>query len=257
MRIRIGIVAAVAIAGCVLAFLLPPLEQPLEYHHFADRRSMFGVPNFLDTISNVPFLIPGILGLLFLWRRRDPVLLQHPSERLAYTIVFLGTSLTCFGSAWYHLWPDNSGLFWDRLPMTIVFMSLLAAVIGERLSSIYAGILLGPLLLAGGGSVLYWRWTEMRGMGNLWPYAAAQYLSLLIVLLLIGLFPPRYTRGRDLGCVIAVYALAKVAEAADGVILSSTRIVSGHTLKHLLAAYAAWRLLSMLRLRQVSSFDRQ
>jgi hypothetical protein len=248
-------IAGLAGAGCVAAFLLPPLSQPLEYHRFADRRTFLEIPNSLDTVSNLAFLIPGIWGLWALWRKHDRIQLECAPERVAYTIVFMGAALTCFGSAWYHLSPDNSGLFWDRLPMTIVFTSLLGAVIGERISARALAFSLGPLLIAGAASVLYWRWTEAQGQGNLWPYAAAQYLSLAVILLLIWFFPSRYTHDSGLAVVIALYALAKVAEAADRTIFRMAGIVSGHTLKHLIAAYAAWALVNMLRQRTVQSRD--
>jgi hypothetical protein len=47
-----------------------------------------------------------------------------------------------------------------------------------------------------------------------------------------------------------VYALAKVPELTDGWTLSTTRVVSGHTLKHLLAALAGYSVLRMLRHRR-------
>ena len=53
----------------------------------------------------------------------------------------------------------------------------------------------------------------------------------------------------DLVVALAFYLAAKVAESYDAAIYGSGGIVSGHTLKHLLAAMGAWWLLRMLELR--------
>ncbi len=165
-------------------------------------------------------------------------------EWWAYLVSFIGIILTGAGSAFYHWRPTDSTLVWDRLPMTVAFMSLLSATIAERTRSRAGLAWLGPLLGLGIGSVVYWRLT-----GNLWPYGAAQYLSLLLLGLMLVLFPSRYTRGSDMVVVMLLYALAKVAEALDGSLYSLTHLLSGHTLKHLLAATAIAWLLRMLMTR--------
>jgi len=68
---------------------------------------------------------------------------------------------------------------------------------------------------------------------------------------IIFLFPPRYSRSDDLLWVAVLYALAKVAEALDARILAASRLVSGHTLKHLIAALAVYWALWMLVKRAV------
>jgi hypothetical protein len=248
---RIWLIVLIALAGAFAALLLPPFQQPLAYHQFADQRTWFGIPNFLNVISNVGFLLVGLAGLGFLWNETTVKASRsfvEPSERIPYAAFFVSIIFTGFGSAYYHWRPSDSTLVWDRLPMTMAFMSLLAAIIAERIG-LNAGLrLLGPLILAGAASVGYWRWR-----GNLWPYAAAQYYSILLVGLMIFLFPPRYSRSADLLWVTVLYALAKVAEALDARILAPSRLVSGHTLKHLIAALAVYWVLRMLVKRQPPS----
>jgi len=248
---RIWLVVLIALAGALAALLLPPFRQPQAYHQFADQRSWFGIPNCLNVISNVGFLVVSLAGLGCLWNNTTPKASRRfvePSERNPYMAFFLGILFTCFGSAYYHWRPSDSTLVWDRLPMTAVFMSLLAATIAERID-LRAGLrLLGPLILVGAASVGYWRWR-----GNLWPYAAAQYYSILLVGLMMFLFPPRYSRNADLLWVTVLYALAKVAEALDAGVLAASRLVSGHTLKHLIAALVVYWVLRMLVKRQPPS----
>jgi hypothetical protein len=100
------------------------------------------------------------------------------------------------GSAYYHLAPDNARLVWDRIPINIVFMALLAAVIAERVT-VGTGLALFPVLeLLGVGSVLYWRASELQGHGDLRFHAAVQVYAILILLLSL-LLPATYTRGSD------------------------------------------------------------
>jgi len=245
---RIWLVVLIALTGALAALLLPPFQQPQEYHQFADQRSWFGIPNFLNVISNVGFLLVGLAGLGFLWSESAANASRRfvePSGRIPYVAFFLGILFTGFGSAYYHWRPSDSTLVWDRLPMTVAFMSLLAATIAERID-LRAGLrLLAPLILAGAASVGYWRWR-----GNLWPYAAAQYHSILLIGLILGLFPPHYSRSADLLWAAVLYVLAKVAEALDARFLAASRLVSGHTLKHLIAALAVYWVLRMLVKRQ-------
>jgi len=156
--------------------------------------------------------------------------------------------LTAFGSAYYHLAPDNQRLVWDRMPMTTVFMSMVAAVIAERIS-VRAGLRLWPWLLAVGiASVEQWHFSEVHGHGDLRFYAAVQIYSGLVLLLALFL-PSKYTRSTDLGVVVAFYVLAKILESTDKIIFSRGHIISGHTLKHLAGAAAGYSILRMLHKR--------
>jgi hypothetical protein len=134
--------------------------------------------------------------------------------------------------------------------MTLGFMSLFAAMIAERVDLRVGLWLLGPLLLAGLGSVLYWHWTELAGAGDLRPYAAVQFFPIVAIPLMLLLFPPRYTGGGAIVIALVWYGLAKLFEEFDGPIYELTRhIISGHSLKHLAAAASAWWLLRMLQRR--------
>jgi hypothetical protein len=232
--------------------LVPRIPQDPAYHAFADSRPFLGVPNFLNVASNFPFLVVGVLGLLFLARDRRAArsdAFVPPDDRRPYWPFFLGIGLTAVGSAYYHWQPSNATLFWDRLPMTVGFMALLASVIGERVSRRAGARLLWPLLVVGAASTVYWHLTEQQGGGDLRPYGLVQFGSLLLVPLILVLFPARYTRTRDLVASIGWYALAKVFEYFDRGFLLLVG-VSGHTWKHLASAAGAYWILLMLERRQ-------
>lgn len=244
--IRLILVNTAVVAA--VALLLPRIPQPQSYHMFADQRSFLGIPNFGDVISNFPFAAVGLCGLALLLRsnsKRTSVQFIDPRERWPYLIVFGGLLLTALGSSYYHLRPSNARLVWDRLPMTIVFMSLVSAIVAERISP-RTGLWLLPILpLIGLASVLQWYMSELHGAGDLRFYSAVQAYSLLFLLIAL-LLPARYTRGSDLAIVAGLYVLAKVLEILDKPIFELGNVVSGHTLKHLAAAGAGYWILRML-----------
>jgi len=243
---------ATAFAGFTLlclaaALLLPAMPQPLDYHDFADHREVAGIANFLDVTSNLGFLIVAVVGLAIVFHRDTPF--AHPAERWPYAVFFIGMLLTALGSAYYHLAPDNERLFWDRLPMTVAFMSLIAAQIAERVSLRIGLLLLTPMVLLGVATVVYWLASERAGAGNVVPYAVLQAYAMVALLLMTWGLPSRYTRGGELYWVFAGYVLAKAFETFDREVLAFGHLISGHTLKHLAAALAGLVVCHMLRRR--------
>jgi hypothetical protein len=246
-RMTKALKAAVPIALAALAaawgLFSPPLLQSQAYHLFADTREALEVPNAGDTLSN----------LAFLWRERAAggnERFRSLREMRPYWAFFFGVALTSAGSAWYHLAPDDARLVWDRLPMTIAFMSLLAAVVGERISVRAGSALLAPLVVLGFASVVYWRWSELAGSENLRPYLAVQFGSIAVILAIAALYRSRYTEGAAIFALAAAYALAKLFETYDREIYASGHWISGHTLKHLAAALGVYLLLLSLRRRE-------
>ena len=248
---RARIVALILTAsGAVLLFfaLVPPIAQAPAYHGFADGRGVAGIPNFLNVISNLPFLAMGLRGLFLLGQGR--LVHDNLDGFPVYAVFFTGVALTSLGSSWYHLAPGNGTLVWDRLPMALSFAALTTAVLSEHLEPGIERWLLYPLVGFGGFSVLYWYLTELQGRGDLRPYAVVQFLPMLMVPLIFVLFQSRFTRRGNIYLVMGFYVLAKLAEHLDLAIFTLTSAVSGHTLKHLLAALGVMQVLRMLELRR-------
>lgn len=241
------VLLSVAVAAGVA--LLPRFAQPQSYHAFADQRTLWGVPHALNVFSNAAFLLVGALGLHRLRSLRNGDR-SAGAALTAYRLFFLSIAGVAFGSAYYHLQPGHERLFWDRLPMSLAFMSLLTCVLVERLGE-QIGLRLFPwLAVAGPLSVVYWLFSERAGAGDLRPYAVVHFYPVLLILLLLALFPARWTRGSDFLVVLALYAAALVSERLDHQIAAATGWISGHTLKHVLAALAGGWVVRMLRLRR-------
>jgi len=221
------------VASLAGLLLLSPITQDQRYHEFADQRTFLGTPNFLNVVSNIPFVVVGVAGL---WQFR---------RNMAAAMLFLGILLTGFGSTYYHLDPNDRTLLWDRLPMTITFMAILAVAIEERVSAKAGAVLLWPLIAIGIFSMLVWRWT-----GDLRLYGWVQFFPCLALPLLFLMFPPQYSGTSYWFIAAALYALAKIFEFYDDTIFSVGSGLSGHTLKHLFAAAACFVILRYFQTRQ-------
>ena len=236
LLIAIGLAIAMALHG--------PVAQWAGYHAFADARAWWGLPNALNVLSNLPFALIGAWGL---WghSRGLPAL---PASRRAWWCFSAALCCTALGSAFYHWAPANASLVFDRLPIAWACAALLCAFLGERVDSRWAA---APALAAGlliaTGSVLWWWFTEQRGQGDLRAYLFVQFLPMLLVPAAIWLRLPALDAHAVCNgawwAVLGLYAAAKGVELADHMIFDALGFTSGHTLKHLLAAAAAFVLL--------------
>ena len=220
----------VGAAALLLAALatLPPLRQDPRYHTFADRRTLLGIPNFWNVISNLPFFLAAACGVSAL--RSRPFVERW--ERAAHWALLAGAVGVGAGSSYYHLHPDNQRLFYDRLPTTVVFMAMAAITLGECVSRKAAKRALLPLLAAGVASVFIWRAT-----GDLRLYAAVQFGAMLAMPLMLIFGPGRDPAAAYTWGAVLLYGAAKIAEALDrqmGAFLST----GGHPWKHVAAGAA-------------------
>jgi hypothetical protein len=234
------LMALIVFGSFALIFFFQPLVQNPEYHNFADRRAFFGVPNFFDVASNLAFLVVGIIGLKI-------CLTNHLGNlRAAWIILFAGVGLVSIGSAFYHWNPNNQTLVWDRLPMTIGFMGLFAALLGEYIGERLGRILLLPMIFLGFSSVIYWHWFD-----DLRFYIWIQVIPLLTIPVVMLLYRAKYSHQGLLLAALGLYVLAKLAELGDKAIFGlSQNLLSGHTIKHLLSALGCLAIVLMIQKRK-------
>lgn len=209
------LIIAMAIAG--------PIAQPDNYHHFADARALFGIPNAGDVLSNLGFLLAGVYGLALLWRARV--------RNAGFGLFCISLLLTAFGSGWYHLAPDDARLVWDRLPIALACAGLLAALVQQTYPRV---TLVAPLAVFGALSVFWWAQT-----GDLRPYLLIQVAPLVLIPLLQWQSGAPAQQRRAFGLAIVLYVLAKIFELGDVATLDVLGVISGHTIKHVLATLAA------------------
>ena len=240
------ILMAITVVIIVAVFFVDPVAQDTRYHQFADMTGAAGIPNVWNVLSNAPLILIGIFGLLksrkyFQGRVRE-------SYFVTCEIFFIGLILTGFGSIYYHLSPTNETLVWDRIPMTISFMSFFTFIISFHINQKVGAVLLWPLLVIGVTSVLYWSFTEGLGRGDLRFYAVVQFLPMLLIPMILVMFPVTDYQKKYVWLLIALYVVAKLVEHFD-VDIYQLLGLSGHTIKHILATLVGisflWTVLSI------------
>jgi len=97
----------------------------------------------------------------------------------------------------------------------------------------------------GVGSVGYWYVTELWGVGDLRPYGLVQFLLMVLIPVLLVLFGTRFMRSSFIWAILGTSLLVKFVEFFDAEIYSIAGIISGLSLKHIIAALAtAWVILA-------------
>lgn len=234
----------------VIIFMQEPIAQDPGYHLFKDTRFIFSVNNFYNVISNIPFLMVGLLGLYKIIISNQLKLLVE--LKLAYLLLYFGLVLVAFGSGYYHLEPNNQTLLWDRLPMTISFMALMSVLIGEFLSVKTAKLILMPLIIVGIASVLHWYLGELKGVGDLRFYILVQFVPVLSIPIILSFFKSSFKQVYGYWLLLLAYIVAKILEYFDGEVFGFSGLVSGHSLKHVMAALGMFLLLNYFEKRKTS-----
>jgi hypothetical protein len=229
IAVFVGLMAA-SLGGLLL---LSPIPQDQSYHQFADQRTIFGIPNFWNVVSNIPFLAVGATGL------------RRCHDDAATVAAFLGVFLTGIGSSYYHWDPNDNTLFWDRLPMTLSLMAIFALAVEERVNARAGAIVLWPSLAIGLFSLLLWRLSN-----DLRLYFWVQFFPGIAVIWFFLLRPGTYTGTWYWIVAVMLYLLAKVFEFTDEPIFSAGNVLGGHALKHLAAAAACYVILRYCQTRR-------
>jgi hypothetical protein len=226
----------------LLAIFLPSIEQNQNYHNFADQRVLFGVNNAFDTLSNLAFIIVGALGLVNFYNNQ--YIKISNSFSVILNLFFISIILTGLGSSFYHLSPNDFTLVFDRLAMSLVFASILAMLAYLKISPRFGLHTLAELLILAPLTVLIWKFN-----GNLTPYVVLQFGGIILVILTLLLTKTRM-QGPCFTSLIILYGAAKLVEFYDEKIFNlSQNLISGHTLKHLIAALAVIIFVSPLKVK--------
>lgn len=237
---------------CVIALLLmKPIHQNLDYHAFADQRKLWKIPNFLNVVSNLPFAVVGLLGLIEAKNVKENAL-KH-----ILVALFTGFLLVTLGSGYYHWRPENNTLVYDQIPIVIIIlMSFFAFIIYNCINELAGYKALFILNILGVLSVIYWAISESMGKGDLRWYGMAQFFPVIAIPLILILYHSPVTFVKQIILIFLFFGLAKLTEKFDKEIyhlLSNT--ISGHSLKHLFMVISGYQIVVMMRLNAARFFD--
>lgn len=237
---------SIGLALLLAAVVHGPIHQVADYHAFADARSWLGVARAADVLSNLGFLLVGAFGLHGLRGHGAP---EQPGD-LAYRLFSLALVLTGLGSIWYHLAPDNQRLIWDRLPIALACAMLLAATLGRQLDVAGSRLLTALLSLFAVATVVWWRLSD-----DLRPYLLLQSAPLWLIPLWQWQHRAPTAERRAFGAAVLLYIAAKLVEMYDHALFAHLAVVSGHTLKHLIATLAATLIVRQAVAARRDGFD--
>lgn len=243
---KLLLLSLVFVLTAIALFMADPIAQDLAYHRFSDARTMLGIPHFMDVVSNLPFIIIGIMGFRLVTTNYKR--LTMADFMMGFTL-FSGVFLIGAGSAFYHYSPDNFTLIFDRLPMTLVFTSFFTVIIYDYVDRRVGATLFYLMLAVGVYSILYWYYTEITGRGDLRLYAFVQFFPVVATPLILVLYRNTALYTRTLITVFIAYAIAKLLEHYDVIVFEWLQVISGHTLKHLFAALATWFIYKVFQQR--------
>ncbi|MDB5013947.1 MAG: putative rane protein [Daejeonella sp.] len=243
-----SIIPILALLAVIALIFVGPISQDDAYHHFADQREMLSIPNFLNVSSNLPFILIAIWGISVSGKYMDKKL-----RNISY-LLFVGFFLLTFGSGYYHLYPNNITLVYDRLPMSVIFMSFFSFLIYDRIDKQKGYIAFIVLNIVGIATVIYWALTEQAGKGDLRWYALVQYFPLIAIPLIIWLYKSPFNHGKYIVAIFVLFGLAKLGESYDDQIYEAlNKVVSGHSIKHLFMAAAGYYIVKMMYKRTVEN----
>ena len=235
-----GALLAACLGLLAVGLLGPVIAQPGHYHDFADHRVLWGLPFAMDVLSNLPFALAGMVGAACLLAA--PARSISNVQRAMAALFFAGLVLTAGASAWYHWQPDEAGLVVDRCGMAVAFAGLIGLAAAGRVSE-RAGATLGLLVLALAPPAIL----AASGSGNVLPWVTLQFGGMGLVLWFAMLTPRVVALDIRWGLVIGIYAVAKLLEMNDAAVFQWTgHLISGHTLKHVVAAFAAWPVIAAI-----------
>lgn len=218
-----------------VALMHPVINGPA-FHRYADARALFGIPNAGDVLSNLPFVVIGLLGL-FAARKVDGL------PRGLVALFFAGILGIGLGSGAYHAYPGDATLAFDWLPIVLALAWLSALLLADRVDLNAGRVAAVVLPLAAAASVAWW-WGGggTSDGGDMRWYAFLQLLFVVLVPVILFLYPRGRLERGPLLLGVACFVAARLVHSADQSVLEATG-VSGHTMKHLIAALAAYFVL--------------
>jgi 1-acyl-sn-glycerol-3-phosphate acyltransferase len=225
-----------------MEYQMSPTDLPT-YFQFVDQRMLFSLPRAMDTLSNLPFAIAGFLGLLTLKGHSPSV-----QKRLGW-LFFAGLIATSIFSSWFHQNPTEPiRLAADRFGMLIAFTGIVGLACHHYLSprlALPSAVAVATL----GATGIYFALCR----DNIIAWAITQMGSFAFLVALgikARIRPTRPPQEKSLGLLFigVVYAAAKAFEMADQpVFIWTEQIISGHSLKHIVASLAAWPVVQFFR----------
>ena len=190
---------------------------PQGYHNFVDKRTIGGIPNFMNIVSNLAIALPAF----YLMKKQKKI------SFLSINILLLAIT-----SALYHVNPNDNTIFLDMLFVMSINTVVLSYFVNKQVGNFI--FILGIL------SVFYWKkYDDLRFY---------EFLKIAIPVYAIFMLYKNPKVSNYIFPVIILTILIRVSEYNDKEIYKLTGgVISGHTLKHILAALDIYLIIIILK----------
>lgn len=229
-RCALVMLASMTLAATMGLMAWGPIELSADSHRYADGRVWLGVPGAANVWVNAAMFAAGAWGWYTTRGTRWPVELRTPWK------LFHACAMVSAGAAaLYHMRPQDSLFVLTHVATASAFVMLTLGLLAERVHPRFGSlpicclVLLG-IALTGSGLLLA---QAQTGRLDMRPLLLLEIIPVLVIPAGALSLPGRSTQAFDWVVVLAFYALAKLFETGDAVILQITGWISGHTLMHL------------------------
>lgn len=225
-----------------------PIGLSAGQHHYADARTIWGVPNAMNVWTHLPLVPLGAWGWWRVSRLRG-----HDDLRRVWSLFFVCQMLATVGGMVYHWAPSDRLFVWDQMPKSAACTLMACAFLSERIdvrwgsTTVLSGAL-GLNLLGG----VWWLLSPLwLGVGDLRPLLCFEFLPTLLVAAGAWRLPGSGLLTReDWMRSLASFVVAQAVDWADAPIFNALGGLSGHSLRHLsLAVCVGWIAYRLGRVR--------
>jgi hypothetical protein len=239
LLIILAFLAVITLLVVIPYFLFP--SSLFTRHSYTDQRSLCGLNNAFNVLSNLVLIAAGCYWLNWIFRTKNISLKCRKGlyETRLYATFFAAVILAGIQSAWYHLFQSQLGLLGTYLLSNIVMLSLLSAIIAERVNlriGLHSCI---PFIFISMLISFYWYiYQTDNQLSHLWYFLTYLIPSLSIMTIIVA--RPKYGGIKHITFAFCNTFIALGVSCLDEAIYTLTRhMISGQSLHNIYLGIAA------------------
>ena len=216
-----------------------PIPLSAQVHRYADQRSLLGMPGAANLWVNLVMFAAGAWGWRATRASRWPAQLRTP-----WQLFHLCAMLSALASGLYHSRTGDALFVLAHVFTAAGFMMLTLGMLAERVHSRFGSLVTCVFVLFGvamTGLVVLFGPSGQNGLDTR-PMLLLKVIPVLVIPAGALSLPSRFTQAFDWVVVLTLYALAKLLESSDALVLEMSGWISGHTLMHLVLTTAVGRM---------------
>lgn len=242
-RCALVMLASMSLAATMGLIAWGPIPLPAQAHLYADDRIWFGLAGAANVWVNLATFVVGVWGWRATRASRWPLELRTP-----WQLFQVCAMVSAAVAALYHARPGNGLFVLAHVATAGGFMMLTLGLLAERVDTRFGSrqaCALALFIAASSGAAMF-----LGNSPDMRPLLLLEIIPVLVIPAGALSLPGRSTEAYDWIVVLTLYALAKLLEAGDALVLQASGWISGHTLMHLaLTGAVGWMAYCAVRSR--------